>query len=88
MTHSERLAYLTAWALRDREFGLRQCRLDEPQYPGITQQVQDFLDLEQEFARRSGNWSMVMSEMAKLSRPAPTHSIPVPTHSTRRKARA
>jgi hypothetical protein len=92
MQHEVRLAYLASWAQRDRDFGLRQARLDEAQFPGITQQVQDVLDLDEEFARARGNCVMVMEEKAKLALPprtAQTHSVPIPfTHPTRRRARA
>jgi hypothetical protein len=88
VTHPERLAYLAAWAQRDRAFGLRQARLDEAQFPGIAQQVEDFLDLDAEFARGRGNWAMVVEEKAKLAMPRPVQVVHAPAHSTKRRARA
>jgi hypothetical protein len=89
---AERFAFLSDWAGRDREFGLRQARLEEAQHPGIAQDVQDYIDLDEEFARKSGNWSMVVDEKAKFARPAPTppplYVTKAPVRTVRRKARA
>jgi hypothetical protein len=91
VTRSERFAVLADWARRDHAFGMRQAQLEEAQFPGIVQEIQDYLDLDEEFARAKGNWSMVVDEKARMAvprpTPAPVHHVS-PARSSRRKARA
>jgi hypothetical protein len=58
MTRQQRFAFLADWANRNREVGLAQADQDEAQFPGIAQDVRDWLDMGQEFARRDGDWRM------------------------------
>lgn len=59
-------AFLLDWAERDRKFGLAQCARDEAEFPGVTQIVQDHLDMVAEAARHGSNIHMICAERAAL----------------------